>query len=97
MPRVVHTPHGHVFHGYFSSAATRGFIQLERLAARWTDRILTLTDAEAAQHMALGIGRRDQFVTIPSGVDLDVRPGGGRRSGLFPRGGSSGPSAGSPP
>ena len=70
VPHIVHTPHGHVFGGYFSPAATRVFIGLERLAARWTDRIVTLTDAEAAQHLALGIGRPGQFITIASGVDL---------------------------
>jgi glycosyltransferase involved in cell wall biosynthesis len=71
VPHIVHTPHGHVFGGYFSPAATRIFIGLERLAARCTDRIVTLTDAEAAQHLALGIGRPEQFITIASGVDLD--------------------------
>jgi glycosyltransferase involved in cell wall biosynthesis len=71
VPHIVHTPHGHVFHGYFPPTITRAIIQLERLAARWTDRILTLTDAEAEQHLALGVGRREQFVTIPSGVDLE--------------------------
>jgi glycosyltransferase involved in cell wall biosynthesis len=71
VPHIVHTPHGHIFGGYFSPAATRVFIGMERLAARWTDRIVTLTNAEAEQHLALGIGRRAQFVTIPSGVDLD--------------------------
>ena len=71
VPHIIHTPHGHVFGGYFSPAASRLFIGLERLAARWTDRIVTLTDAEAAQHLALGIGRPEQFITIASGVDLD--------------------------
>jgi len=71
VPHILYTPHGHVFQGYFSPLVTRRFILMERLAARWTDRILTLTDAEADQHLALGIGRREQFVTIPSGIDLD--------------------------
>jgi glycosyltransferase involved in cell wall biosynthesis len=71
VPHIIHTPHGHVFGGYFSPATTRIFILLERLAARWTDRIVTLTDAEAAQHLALGIGRPGQFITIASGVDVD--------------------------
>jgi glycosyltransferase involved in cell wall biosynthesis len=71
VPHIVHTPHGHVFGGYFSPAATRIFILLERLAARWTDRIVTLTDAEAAQHLALGLGRPGQFITIVSGVNLN--------------------------
>ena len=70
VPRILHTPHGHVFYGYFGPAATRAFIALERWAAGFTERILTLTDAEAAQHLALGVGRPGQFLTIPSGVDL---------------------------
>ncbi len=70
VPRILHTPHGHVFHGYFGPAATRAFIALERWAAGFTERIITLTDAEAAQHLAQGVGRPGQFVTIPSGVDL---------------------------
>jgi glycosyltransferase involved in cell wall biosynthesis len=69
-PRILHTPHGHVFHGYYGPSATRGFVLLERWAARFTDRIITLTDAEAQQHLALGVGRPGQFVTVPSGVDL---------------------------
>lgn len=68
--RIVHTPHGHIFHGYFTGASTRLFVAMERLATRFTERITVLTDAEAAQHLALGIGRPEQFVTIPSGVDL---------------------------
>lgn len=69
-PHVVHTPHGHIFHGYFSGLSTRAFVALERRAARWTDRIITLSDEEAADHLRCGIGRSEQFVTIPSGVDL---------------------------
>jgi glycosyltransferase involved in cell wall biosynthesis len=72
VPRIVHTPHGHVFDGYFSPAATRAYILLERLAARWTDRIITLSDGEARDHLRLGIGRPEQFITIPSGVNLDA-------------------------
>jgi glycosyltransferase involved in cell wall biosynthesis len=68
--RIVHTPHGHVFHGYFSRVSTQAFAALERLAAPWTDRIITLSDAEAQEHLRRGIGTPGQFVTIPSGVDL---------------------------
>jgi glycosyltransferase involved in cell wall biosynthesis len=46
------------------------FVALEWFAARFTERIVVLTDAEAEQHLAVGVGRRDQFVRIPSGVDL---------------------------
>jgi glycosyltransferase involved in cell wall biosynthesis len=75
---ILHTPHGHVFNGYFGRGRTRTFIAMERWAARFTDRIVTLTDAEAAQHLAVGIGRPEQFVTIPSGVELgSVAPAAG--------------------
>ncbi len=70
VPVVVHTPHGHVFYAYYGAARTRLFIALERLAARWTDRIVVLTERGAEEHLARGIGRPDQYVAIPSGVDV---------------------------
>jgi glycosyltransferase involved in cell wall biosynthesis len=70
VPRIFYTPHGHVFHSYYGPPLTRMFITLERFAARFTERIVVLTDAEAEQHLAVGVGRRGQFVKIPSGVDL---------------------------
>src|ERR1051326_4338300 len=42
VPVRVHTFHGHVFHGYFSSAITRFFITLERFLARHTDCIIAI-------------------------------------------------------
>jgi glycosyltransferase involved in cell wall biosynthesis len=68
--RIFYTPHGHIFHGYHGPLITRMLVGLERFAARFTERIVVLTDAEAEQHLAVGVGRREQFVTIPSGVDL---------------------------
>lgn len=74
VPRIVHTPHGHIFGGYFGLLATGLYIRLERWAARFTDRIITLSDQEQRDHLARGIGRPDQLVTIPSGVDLKALP-----------------------
>jgi glycosyltransferase involved in cell wall biosynthesis len=68
--RIFYTPHGHVFYAYYGPPITRFFVHLERFAARFTERIVVLTEAEAAQHLAVGVGRKDQFVVIPSGVDL---------------------------
>ena len=76
VPRILHTPHGHVFQAYYGPSTTQLFIRLERFAARFTERIVVLTDTEAGQHLAAGVGRREQFIRIPSGVDLDdVRSG----------------------
>lgn len=70
VPIIVHTPHGHIFHGYFSNPVTRLFVALEERAARFTDRIVTLTDRGAEEHLAAGIGRSHQYETIFSGVDF---------------------------
>ena len=67
-PAVIHQPHGHIFYGYSSPRRTAVFTALERQAARWTDRIITLTDRGAQEHLARGIGRAEQYVAVPSGV-----------------------------
>jgi glycosyltransferase involved in cell wall biosynthesis len=68
--RIVHTPHGHIFYGYFSPGVARVFIAAERIAARITDRIVTLTRKGLEDHLAVRIGERDQFAVIPSGTDV---------------------------
>jgi glycosyltransferase involved in cell wall biosynthesis len=72
VPVVVHTPHGHVFYGYYGRRLTALFVGLERLAAWLTDRIVVLTERGIEEHLARGIGRREQFRVIPSGVDLEL-------------------------
>jgi len=68
VPAVIHQPHGHIFYGYYGARRTALFTELERRAARWTDRIVTLTDRGSAEHLARGIGRAAQYVAVPSGV-----------------------------
>jgi glycosyltransferase involved in cell wall biosynthesis len=72
VPAVIHQPHGHVFYGYWGARRTALYVALERLAARWTDRIVTLTERGTEEHLARGIGRPAQFVTVPSGVPVEV-------------------------
>lgn len=69
-PAIVHTPHGHIFHSYYGALRTRFFMSLERLAARCSDRITTLTDLGARDHGEFGIAPPEKFVTIPPGIDL---------------------------
>jgi len=70
VPVVVHTPHGHVFWGYFGPARTRFFILLEKLSALVTDRLVMLTEQERLDHLRVGVAPAEAFVTIHSGVDL---------------------------
>ncbi len=69
IPIVIHTPHGHVFHSYFSRWKEKFFLSLERLAARSCDRLIALTEVEKQEHLALEVGKPGQWVTIPSGID----------------------------
>ncbi len=69
VPIVVHTPHGNIFHGYFSKVMTRAYVWMERHAARRTDRIIELTPGGVEEHLAEDIGRRDQYRVIFSGID----------------------------
>lgn len=71
VPAIVHTPHGHVFGGYFDAARTRLYVLLERWAATFTDRIIGLTEQEVRDHLELRIGTRARFVSIASGVELE--------------------------
>jgi glycosyltransferase involved in cell wall biosynthesis len=71
VPGVIHQPHGHIFYGYYGAGRTALFIALERLAAKWTDRIITLTERGTEEHLARGIGRPEQYVSVPSGVPTE--------------------------
>jgi glycosyltransferase involved in cell wall biosynthesis len=68
VPAVIHQPHGHIFYGYYGPARTAFYVSLERLAARWTDRMITLTERGTAEHLARRIGHAAQYRTVPSGV-----------------------------
>ena len=68
-PIVVHTPHGHVFHSYFPAWKEKVFLWMERLGARWTSKLVALTAQCRDEHLALGVGGREQWTVIPSGVD----------------------------
>ncbi|MEA3490190.1 MAG: glycosyltransferase family 4 protein [Candidatus Omnitrophota bacterium] len=70
--KIVYTPHGHVFYGYFSSALTNVIIFIESLTARVTDRIIGLTPAECDEWISFGIGQRENYISIPSGMDFEL-------------------------
>ena len=68
---IVHTPHGHIFWGYFGRFLTSAFLFLERWTAPITSRIIVLTEQEKKDHLALDIAPERKFATIHSGVALD--------------------------
>ncbi len=71
VPLVVHTPHGHVYHGYGGRLRSRFFVWVERALARWTDALVALTQSEKREHLREGVGRLEQWAVIPSGVEME--------------------------
>lgn len=74
VPWVVHTFHGHLLHGYFSPAVTRAVIQTERTMARLSSALAAVGSQVRDDLLAAGIGRPEQYVVIPPGVDLPAAP-----------------------
>ena len=72
--QFVHTYHGHVFHGYYGRTKSRLFLLIEKLLARLiTDRIIVISNQQRQEiHDVFGVGRADQFVVIPLGLDLGI-------------------------
>jgi glycosyltransferase involved in cell wall biosynthesis len=69
--KILYTPHGHVFFGYFRPLTTSMFVFLERVAALFTDRIIGLTDNEVSDYIERRISRQDRFLVIHSGVEIE--------------------------
>lgn len=71
VPVIVHTPHGHAFHDYLGPRGSAALMTVERGLARWTHRIVCLTEAEREDHLRFRIAAAGKFVVIHSGVDID--------------------------
>lgn len=71
VPHIVHTVHGIPFADDRSRFLNRFVLSCERLAARYTDRIVTNADVMAEEYLERGIGSQEQYTTIYSGIHLD--------------------------
>jgi glycosyltransferase involved in cell wall biosynthesis len=84
VPVLVHTLHEHPFKGYYKPLQTQMFVALERLTARYTDSIITLSERlrrELADEYH--ITRRSAVTVLPLGFDLSSFAATPRRQGRF--------------
>jgi glycosyltransferase involved in cell wall biosynthesis len=85
VPIVLHTFHGHVFHGYFSPAKTRLFLLIERLGARLSTRIITISPRLREEIAHFGVTGSERIEVIPLGFDLEAFVSQPRAIGDFRR------------
>jgi glycosyltransferase involved in cell wall biosynthesis len=71
IPAVMHTVHLFPFHEETGRLTTTAYVGAERLAARWCDRIVTVSEYQRDWALRVGIGKPEQVIAIPNGVPAE--------------------------
>jgi glycosyltransferase involved in cell wall biosynthesis len=70
-PVIVHTFHGHVLEGYFSPLRSRFYQLIERILARFTTRLIAVSEEVKQDLIRLRVARADRIEVVPLGLDLE--------------------------
>ncbi len=70
-PKLIHTFHGHVLHNYFGRIKSALFIWIERLLAKFTDKIVAVSESVRRELIDLRIASPEKIITIPLGLELE--------------------------
>jgi glycosyltransferase involved in cell wall biosynthesis len=70
VPVIIHSIHGFGFNPYQKFFVRRLFMFLERWTAKFTDSLIAVSSRNIEEGLMLGIGTKDQYVLIRSGVDI---------------------------
>lgn len=68
--KLVHTYHGHIFHGYFSPLKTNLFLAIEKILGSLTDKIITVSENQRGEILSLGIGNSRKVISVCLGLEL---------------------------
>jgi glycosyltransferase involved in cell wall biosynthesis len=68
--KLVHTYHGHLLQGYFSSLATAALIFTEKSLAKISDKLITMGNEVKVDLLQAGIGKPNQFMVAFPGVKV---------------------------
>lgn len=71
-PIIVHTFHGHVLRGYFGTAVTAFYRNVEKLLGRVSDRLIGVSQATVDDLVELGVAPPERFEVIELGLDLSA-------------------------
>src|SRR5207248_973987 len=70
VPNIIHSIHGFGFNPYQKFFIRKLFIFLEIVIAKFTDVLIAVSQNNIEEGLKLGIGRREQYALIRSGVDI---------------------------
>jgi len=68
IPVIVHTIHGWSFHDYLPSYQKHLFIYLEKIAAKFSDALVFVSEADLETGLKNGIGKKSQYRLIRSAI-----------------------------
>lgn len=69
--KLIHTFHGHIFAGYFNKITALLFIGIEKILARFTYKIIAVSETVKRDLLSLHISSSDKIKVIPLGFELD--------------------------
>jgi len=69
---IIHTPHGHIFYGYFGIIKTFIFRQVEIFTSKVTDYFIAKTPGEQKESISFGIGNEKKWFIIHSGIKFNL-------------------------
>ncbi|MEF3280985.1 MAG: glycosyltransferase family 4 protein [Elusimicrobiota bacterium] len=71
--KIIHTPHGHIFYGYFNRLKSYLFLFIEKISSLITDKLIALTENEKKESINFGVAKEDKWLVIPSGISYDIK------------------------
>jgi len=71
-PIVIHTIHGFAFNDFMNRLKKNFFIYVEKLLAKWTDILITVSNLNKKKIIDLNITHENKIKNIYSGIDLNL-------------------------
>jgi glycosyltransferase involved in cell wall biosynthesis len=71
VPVIVHTAHGWAHHNYMNKWRRKFYIMLERIAEKFTDKIVAVSELNVKKALNDKIGQQGKYCIIRSGIDIE--------------------------